>query len=147
MNLEREKGKKALSLYIKIESNITLLEKFIFSLSEKKGHDYLSLIYSTCHALSKNKKGKSADVKKVLAELKQSKFFLDSEDYIQVKNLLEEQDGFILKPFEIEEGIFECNSCGSKKTFSYGKQTRAADEGTTTFVECSSCRKKWIISG
>lgn len=145
--MERDSGKESLRCYIKVESNIELLEKFIYSLSQKKGYDYKSLISSTCYALSKSRKGKVVDIKKVLSLLKEDKILYNSEEYSPILKTLQEQDGFITKPFEVEEGIFQCNNCGSKKTFSYGKQTRGADEGTTTFVECVSCRKRWTISG
>ena len=38
---------------------------------------------------------------------------------------------------EIEEGVMECTKCGSKKTYSYTKQTRGGDEATTVFAICS----------
>ena len=49
---------------------------------------------------------------------------------------MDEYDQFLVKPFEVEEGVLECNKCGSKKTFSYSKQTRAGDEATTVFATC-----------
>ena len=57
-----------------------------------------------------------------------------------------EQDDFIENPFEVEEGVLECK-CGSKRVFSYSKQTRGADEPMTTFAICVACNAKWTYSG
>lgn len=52
-----------------------------------------------------------------------------------------EFDNFLVNPPEVEEGVIECHRCGSKKTFSFSKQTRSADESATVFVRCSNCNK------
>jgi DNA-directed RNA polymerase subunit M/transcription elongation factor TFIIS len=57
-----------------------------------------------------------------------------------------EQDNFLIKPFEIEEGVLQCH-CGSKKVFSYSKQSRSADEPMSTYATCMICKKKWTYSG
>jgi DNA-directed RNA polymerase subunit M/transcription elongation factor TFIIS len=54
-----------------------------------------------------------------------------------------EYDDFLTKPPELEEGVIECNRCGSKKTFSFSKQTRRADESATVFVRCANCGKSF----
>jgi DNA-directed RNA polymerase subunit M/transcription elongation factor TFIIS len=59
-----------------------------------------------------------------------------------VKNQ-QEQDDYILNPFEVEEGVIECPRCKSSKVFSMAIQTRAADEPTTTMAECTKCKLKW----
>ena len=50
-----------------------------------------------------------------------------------------EFDNFLTSPPEVYEGVLECKKCGSKKTFSFSKQTRRADESATVFVRCASC--------
>ena len=57
-----------------------------------------------------------------------------------------EQDNFIIKPFEIEEGVLQCK-CGSKRVYSYSKQSRSADEPMSTYAQCMSCKSKWVYSG
>ncbi len=59
---------------------------------------------------------------------------------------IREQDDFILKPFEVEEGVIECR-CGSKRVFSYSKQSRSADEPMSTYAQCMVCKAKWVYSG
>lgn len=66
----------------------------------------------------------------------------------ELKKYKEQEDKYlsiIENPIQIEEGIYQCNKCKSKKTFSYQLQTRSADEGMTTFVECANCKTKWRI--
>lgn len=38
-----------------------------------------------------------------------------------------------------KEGEFKWRKCGSKKCVYHQLQTRSADEGLTTFVECTTC--------
>ena len=57
----------------------------------------------------------------------------------------EEQDDFIVNPFQIEEGIVECR-CGSKRVYSYSKQCRSGDEGVTSFHQCLKCKAKWSLN-
>jgi len=52
-----------------------------------------------------------------------------------------ELDDFLTNQPEIDEGVIECKSCGSMRTFSFSKQTRRADESATVFVRCSQCNK------
>ena len=49
------------------------------------------------------------------------------------------------KTIEAEEGIYQCEGCGSQKTVSIQKQVRSADEPMSTFVRCLGCRKRWRI--
>ena len=55
----------------------------------------------------------------------------------------QEQDDYILNPFEVEEGVIDCVACGSKKVISATIQTRAADEPMTTVAQCTKCKTKW----
>jgi|OpeIllAssembly_1097287.scaffolds.fasta_scaffold61902_2 DNA-directed RNA polymerase subunit M/transcription elongation factor TFIIS len=55
----------------------------------------------------------------------------------------QEEDDYILTPFEVEEGVVECPRCKSFKVLSMSVQTRSADEPTTTVAECIKCKLKW----
>jgi DNA-directed RNA polymerase subunit M/transcription elongation factor TFIIS len=59
------------------------------------------------------------------------------------KQQQKEYDDFLTQPPEVEEGVIECSRCGSKKTFSFSKQTRRADESATVFVRCANCGKSF----
>ena len=58
----------------------------------------------------------------------------------------QEEDSFIVNGFEVEEGILECNKCGSKKVLSYSKQVRRADEGVTVYSKCINCKTQWVVN-
>lgn len=61
-----------------------------------------------------------------------------AKDYAMLdenKNDIEEEN--------IEEGIFQCKKCGSKKTTYYSLQTRSADEPMTNFITCVICKNRW----
>jgi transcription elongation factor S-II len=68
------------------------------------------------------------------------------KSFDDMKMRQDEQDEFVQNPFEVEEGVLECK-CGSKRVYSYQKQTRGSDEPSTTFAECVACGKKWQYSG
>ncbi len=75
----------------------------------------------------------------------------DLEDamYMTHKQLKENQkmrDEYITSPIDVEEGVMQCNKCGSMRTFSTQKQVRSADEGFSTFCMCANCGAKWRIN-
>ncbi|CCA61439.1 hypothetical protein AV955_gp082 [Diadromus pulchellus ascovirus 4a] len=47
---------------------------------------------------------------------------------------------------EVEEGMFTCSACGSKKIYTTSKQTRSGDEATTVFAQCTQCKKGWVVN-
>ena len=93
-----------------------------------------------------NKINSGEKLNSILTSIKNEKLDWKSDylkDYIFEED---EQDNFIVNPFEVEDGVLECK-CGSKRVYSYAKQTRGGDEMTTTFAECMQCKKKWVYSG
>ena len=44
---------------------------------------------------------------------------------------------------DVKEGMYKCPRCGSKRTLSYQKQTRSADEPMTDIIKCTECPNKW----
>ena len=46
---------------------------------------------------------------------------------------------------EIQDGIFQCRKCNSRKTTYYSLQTRSADEPMTNFITCVNCKHRWKI--
>ena len=56
----------------------------------------------------------------------------------------EDQDIAIMTiKLEVTEGLYQCSRCKSKKTYSRQVQTRSADEGMTSIIQCSECNKVW----
>ena len=49
----------------------------------------------------------------------------------------------VISETEIEEGLFKCPKCKSKKTTYYSVQLRSSDEPMTNFITCTSCKNRW----
>lgn len=140
----RQKGKTAINTIIKKENNINIIEKWIFNMTDKSPSfdtDYIKNIFQIVQDLKLKK-----DINEVLTNIKKKKIGWNHEFYNEIRIALQEQDNFVMNPFEIEEGALECR-CGSKRVFSYSKQTRSCDEPMTTFAQCMSCKLKWKYSG
>ena len=71
--------------------------------------------------------------------IKQGKLGWDHASFNSIKQSQQEQDDYILNPFEAEEGVVECKKC-SWKVYSVSVQTRAAD--SPWMAQCTMC-KKW----
>jgi DNA-directed RNA polymerase subunit M/transcription elongation factor TFIIS len=105
-------------------------ENVIFK-NSKDVNEYKIIIYQLINDI-KNKKNKNI----------QNSIW--KHNLYQIERLEEEeQNNFIIKPFEVFEGILTC-SCGSKRVYSYQKQTRSADEMSSTIAQCMKCNKKWV---
>ena len=96
-----------------------------------------------------NSGGWSASVNKnlqdILNDIKSNKILWNHDSLSEYIKEEEEQDDFIVNPFQIEEGIVECR-CGSKRVYSYSKQCRSGDEGVTSFHQCLKCKAKWSLN-
>jgi transcription elongation factor S-II len=53
------------------------------------------------------------------------------------------EDANIIDPKDLEDGFYECDKCGQKKTTFESRQLRSADEPATTFITCHLCRFTW----
>lgn len=161
----RECGEKALSTVISRERNVKILERYIHrhTLSElTKDSDKDFNTYTTDEGdttlaayMKKYRRytyqmvgdvTKKRSLKDVLNSTKFGAMGWDHEQYRDLQLKLEEYDDFIINPFEVEEGVTECR-CGSKRVFTYQKQTRGADEPMTTFAKCMACNAQWTYSG
>jgi DNA-directed RNA polymerase subunit M/transcription elongation factor TFIIS len=130
--------KTALRSVLSIEKNIDILERNIFQ-STTTLDEYEEL---TMSIVTKIRDGHRLNP--LLKTIKEKKIGYKSDYFKDVRDTLDEQQNFIENPFEVDEGVLECSKCGSKKTFSFSKQTRGGDEGTTVFAQCTNCGKKWI---
>lgn len=77
----------------------------------------------------------------------QNKLGWNHKHFQKHKKIQQEQDDYILNPFEVEEGVVQCPKCKSFKVFSVAVQTRSADEPTTTMAQCTQCKYKWSQNG
>jgi DNA-directed RNA polymerase subunit M/transcription elongation factor TFIIS len=135
----RKVGKTSLQCVLTKEQNIDIIEKNIFDICNDE-ETYKKIIYQVINDISLGKK-----LQDVLNDIKNHKILWKHDtlnDFIKEE---EEQDEFIINPFQVEEGIVECR-CGSKRVYSYSKQCRSGDEGVTSFHQCLKCKAKWSLN-
>ena len=135
-------GKDALSTVIKAEKNVNILEKAIYAKTGSDEKVYKEMVYEIITDISNGCKLVS-----VLEMIKTCKTGWQHRDFENTRFQQEERDNFIINPFEVEEGVLKCGKCGNSRTFSYTKQVRSCDEGTSVFAFCMTCKHKWIHAG
>jgi len=144
----RESGIEALRLFIKNENTLKKTEKDLYEVSQqnlRKNENIKTVYLLNILQITKELKNGSK-LKDISLLIKDGKLNWKRDD--MNKMVLEEieQDNFIIKPFEMEEGVLECK-CGSKRVYSYSKQCRGGDESSTTFATCLKCKSQWTYSG
>ena len=144
----RLKGKVALKNIFNKEQNIFTIEKNIYNTSLKnlKKHEKVEDVYLFNIYQFINDYKKDSNIQKLLKEIKEERIHWKNKYFDVLTDRETEQDNFLIRPIEIEEGVLECK-CGSKRVFSYQKQCRGGDESSTTFAECVACKAKWQYSG
>ena len=134
----RVKGRRCLH-FIKNEMNRKNLENLVY-ISTENEKLYKIVMHQVCIDLL-NK----VSLIDVINSVKNKKILRNHASFYECRIDEEEQDGFIMKPFEVSEGIVVCK-CGSNKVFSYSKQSRSADEPMTTYASCTKCKSSWVIN-
>ena len=146
----RIKGTDALKIVFTKEQNINTFEKYIYEISLKylKKYEKIEDIYTLniYQIINEIMKDKSIPLPDLLKKIKNGNIYWKHPFYKEYISKEAEQENFLIKPFEIEEGVLTCK-CGSKKVFSYQRQQRSADEPMSTFATCTACGSKWIYSG
>ena len=137
----REKSIEVLKHVICKEHNVSIIERNIMENSDMIDDIYKRNIYQAAYDINNNVK-----LNDLLQNIKNRKIGW-KHPYLN-DNIFEEQeqDNFIIQPFEVHEGVITC-SCGSKRVYSYQKQSRSADEPMSTYSNCMSCGNKWQYSG
>jgi len=133
----REKGTCGLRTFLNKEQNIKIIENNIYNSSE----NYLLDLYETINDINKGHK-----LNTILSNIKNSKIGWKHNCFNDLIFEEEEQNNFIIQPFEVYEGVLTCK-CGSKRVYSYQKQSRSADEPMSTYANCMACGNKWVYSG
>lgn len=82
----------------------------------------------------------------VFKSLKSSTLGLKDKNFYEISKRIEETDTFMNKPFDASEGVNECGKCKSKRTISYTKQMRSADEGQSVVITCIDCKYRYILN-
>ena len=125
------------------------LEQDIFDVSEsilRVNEDLNNVYFANILQVMKHIQVDNYTVKSVTQIIKNGKLNWSHDSVKDMVSEEFEQDDFIIKPFEVEEGVVVCK-CGSKRVYSYCKQTRGGDESTTTFATCLKCKSQWTYSG
>ena len=137
----RQNGKNALKIIgLTKPQNIDILEKNIYNYNNNE-EIYNKILYQVLNDYKNNIK-----LSDILNNLKTLKYGWEHETYKKLREEEEQQDEFIINPFqEVEDGIVECK-CGSKRVYSFSKQTRGGDEGITSYHQCLKCKSKWSLN-
>lgn len=120
------------------KENKNLIHKYLSSYPQE---EHLDIIYELAYEM---KDGKS--LSEIFQQLKQTKFGLQHPDFSEISEKIKETDNFMNNNFESTEGVNECSKCKSKRTISFTKQVRSADEGTSVFITCVDCKYRFILS-
>ena len=136
----RLRAKSALRSKLNREENITVFEKYLHQMYGENERDYLHNAFQLTYDVH------TTNMTGVLKDLKEGKYGWHHKSLGTYRDIEYEQDAFIIQPFEIIEGVVECK-CGSKRVYTFSKQTRSGDESITTFNECLICKTKWVYSG
>lgn len=138
--LMSDKGIKALRCVLKNENNINIIEKIIYDISSDDEYYYNKILYQTITDISDGCK-----LQDIVSNLKNNRLLWKHKSLDAYIKEEEEQDEFIINPFQVEDGIVECR-CGSRRVYSYSKQCRSGDEGVTSFHQCLKCKSKWSLN-
>lgn len=144
----RKKGRDALLTVLCREKNVTILESTVYSTvlrtAAEHNHDveHLYKMYILQVVSDIQNKVSLGEIR----ERVKKTYGWRHPAFNTLRERMDEQDDFIVNPFHVEEGVIDCK-CGSKRVFSYSKQTRGSDEPMTTFCECVECYTRWTYSG
>jgi DNA-directed RNA polymerase subunit M/transcription elongation factor TFIIS len=67
----------------------------------------------------------------------------NSEIYKRQKTKEQMEIRILTTKMDVVEGLYKCKRCSSQKTYSRQVQTRSADEGMTSIIQCSKCHLVW----
>lgn len=146
----RQNVAKQLGIKFNSEKNGEILEKHLYNATitlakqkeiplQKSNSDFQQLYAKIAYEVLNS----NSPIKKLIEELKEGQLFWKAARFQSLIRNREAEEN--LMDQEVEDGIHQCNSCGSKKTKSCSIQTRSADEGMTVFVKCTNpkCGKMW----
>lgn len=143
MESYRIKGLDILSNVISKNKNVNIIERKIYEFSIVSSSTDIIRYYNDTLIDVYIKLQNKENIIDIFRKLSEQQMNWNDTKFDNCKKKIEEYDLFIEKPFEIEDGVIECNKCGSKQTYSYTKQTRSGDEATTVFSVCAKCNAKW----
>ena len=138
----RDLGRSFLSSVLSNSKNVDIIEK-LASRVARNDDEYYQIITQVCREIV----AKEKSLKNIVCDLKKRRYAWNHTSFAAERMREAEITEFIKTPFVVEEGIFPCKRCKSRRVFSYQKQTRSCDESATTFAQCSNCNSSWTYSG
>lgn len=142
--MNRETGTRVLLSIKEIEpKQIKNLEKIIYDYVLKNNEDYNTVIYETIGNLL----DPEISLEEIVNNIKTDKVLWKNDVFTDIHLKIKEQNDFIQNPFEVEEGVFQCKICGSRRVYSYSRQDRSCDEGTSVYAQCVACKAQWRERG
>lgn len=81
--------------------------------------------------------------KEIFQELKKGVNEWNSDIYKNQRRREQLEIRILTTKMDVVEGLYKCRRCGSEKTYSRQVQTRSADEGMTSIIQCSKCSLVW----
>jgi len=132
--MDRSEVQTLLRRFTSIPKNAAKIETLIYLLSHKDPDLYRSIAYETLWDLSRK-----TPMTDLFSRLRGHRYGYDHPDMSSIHESFQEEEDFLFRSPDISEGVIECHRCGSKKTLSFSKQTRRADESATVFVSCFEC--------
>jgi DNA-directed RNA polymerase subunit M/transcription elongation factor TFIIS len=99
----------------------------------------VSKLYQLCGKFIK----KEYAFSELYKEVKENKPHWDCNTFHKEKEEEQHDINIMTIKLTVSEGLYQCGRCKSKKTFSRQVQTRSADEGMTSIIQCSECNKVW----
>lgn len=133
-----ENAEIVLSSFIKKPTNRLNVAKTLWRLSDRNVEAANYLLYDVFAEYLVSPK-----LDDIFTSIRQNHIGWNHPVFTKFQEAQKEVDDFLTKPPELEEGVIQCSRCGSKKTFSFSKQTRRADESATVFVRCGNCGKSF----
>ena len=136
-DIKKELGEYLVELLGNSEGKtITRIFEERYGQKSSKDSEYIQEIYNLIEAIF------TYDQRTLVNIISESGCGYDSPLFDQQRRNQADKDEVLTAMFEVEEGVITCR-CGSKRTYSSQRQTRGGDEGSTTFVVCAKCGKRW----
>lgn len=135
--MEPEMLEKNLRKYFSKQKNIDYIMK------KTNGPGQVLKIYEILCMINDPRNEGEDKLSQAIEYLKKDQLLWSHPTFDIEKKKIEEENDFMVCPYEISEGVLTCGKCRCKKIFSFSKQTRSMDEPTTVFALCSECGNKW----
>ena len=133
-------GTMILQTVLSKPKNISIIEAYVDQHSQTN-EEYMYMIYDCVGEIIQNGTGKD-ELRSIVENICNGRYAWNHPMFDEIRMSMHEED-HILDDMVFEEGALDCYRCNSKKTISYQRQTRSADEGATTFARCTECNYNW----